>query len=135
MQISEVMSTDVITVQANHPIRKVAQLMRDNDIGAVPVYEGSNPKGFVTDRDIVLACADENVTLEDQISTAMTPNLVTIDANQEVTEAARIMEEKQISRLLVVDGTKAIGIVSLSDLLGSLENTHLKAEIVEEIKQ
>lgn len=134
MQISEIMNEGVIAVQVAEPIRKVAQIMRDNDIGALPVYDGDSPVGFVTDRDIVLACADESSSLDDKISQAMTPDFFAVSKEKDVKEAAKIMEEKQISRLLVVDGQKAVGIVSLADLSKELENKDLKAEVIEEIK-
>jgi CBS domain-containing protein len=135
MQISEIMHQGVIVVQASDSVRHVAQIMRDEDVGALPVYDNESPTGFVTDRDIVLACADEDFDLDDKISEAMSPEFIAVSKDKDITEAARIMEEKQISRLLVVDGKKPVGIVSLSDLSANLENPHLKSEVLNEIKQ
>ena len=135
MQISEIMHEGVIVVQASDSIRHVAKIMRDEDVGALPVYNNESPTGFVTDRDIVLACADEDISLDDRISDAMSPEFIAVSKDKDITEAARIMEEKQISRLLVVDGQRPVGIVSLSDLAANLENPHLKSEVLNEIKQ
>ena len=135
MQISEIMHPGVIVVQASDSIRHVAKIMRDEDVGALPVYDNESPTGFVTDRDIVLACADEDFSLDDKVSDAMSPEFIAVSKDKDITEAARIMEEKQISRLLVVDGKKPVGIVSLSDLSTNVENPHLKSEVLNEIKQ
>lgn len=134
MQISEVMHEGVNIAQVTDSIKKVAQIMRDYDIGAVPIYENGKPAGFVTDRDIVVSCVAEGASGDDTIAAAMSPEFIAISKDKDVTEAARIMEEKQISRLLVVDGDKAVGIVSLQDLAQGLENRHLKSEVIEEIK-
>lgn len=135
MKVSEVMHEGVITAQVADSIRNVARLMKENDIGAVPIFENDSPAGFVTDRDIVIACAEEGSSLDDEISTAMSPEMIAVSPDKDLTEAARIMEERQISRLLVIDNNRPVGIITLQDLTASLDNSHLKAEIIEEIKQ
>ncbi|WP_408095674.1 CBS domain-containing protein [Peredibacter sp. HCB2-198] len=134
MLVSEVMHEGVATAQVSDSIKKVAQLMRDNDIGAVPIYDKDKPAGFVTDRDIVISCVAEGASLDGEISAAMSPEFIAVSKDKDVTEAAKIMEEKQISRLLVVDGNKPIGIISLQDLALGSENPHLKSEVLQEIK-
>lgn len=56
MYVSEIMSTRVVTAQAAQSVYEAARLMEDNNIGAIPVVEGSELKGMLTDRDIVLRC-------------------------------------------------------------------------------
>lgn len=136
MQVSEVMSQGVITAKVNDSIRSVAKLMLDNDIGAVPLYDNDSPAGFVTDRDIALSCASENASLDDEVASAMSPEFIAVSMDKDITEAARIMEEKQISRLLVVDDNKKpVGIITLQDLASNVSNSHLKSEVIEQIKQ
>ena len=65
----------------------------------------------------------------------MSPDIIAVDSEKDLTEAAKIMEEQQISRLLVTNQGRPVGIVTLQDLTSNVENTHLKAEIIEEIKQ
>lgn len=134
MKVSDVMHGGVIVSQVTDTIRAVATIMKENDIGAVPVFENGEPAGFVTDRDIVLACAGEGASLDDTIASAMSPEVIAITPDQDITEAARLMEENQISRLLVIDGKNPVGIITLQDLSLNVENSHLKAEIIEEIK-
>lgn len=135
MKVSEVMHEGIIKAQVSDSIRQIAKLMKDNDIGSLPVFEQDSPVGFVTDRDIVLSLADDDTSLDDKIDVAMSPELIAVDAEKDLTEAARIMEEQQISRLLVTSDGKAVGIVTLQDLSTNVDNSHLKSEIIEQIKQ
>lgn len=135
MKVSEVMHEGIIKAKVSDSIRNIAKLMKENDIGSLPVFEDDSPVGFVTDRDIVLSLADEDTGLDDSIDAAMSPNIIAVDSEKDVTEAAMIMEEQQISRLLVTNQGRPVGIVSLQDLSVNVENPNLKAEIIQEIKQ
>ncbi len=135
MKVSEVMHEGIFRAEVSDSIRHIAKLMKENDIGSLPVFENDSPVGFVTDRDIVLSLADDEINPDDTIDAAMSPELIAVDCNKELTEAARIMEERQISRLLVTSEGRPVGMISLQDLSTYVENTHLKAEIIEQIKQ
>lgn len=133
MQVSEVMHRGVNTVNINDSVKRVASLMKEEDIGAVPVMEGDRPVGIVTDRDIVVSCVAEGYNLDDSISHAMTEGLCTVRENQDVEEASRLMADKQISRILVVgEDQKPVGMVSIQDL--TQESEDLAAETVSHIK-
>jgi CBS domain-containing protein len=134
MLVSELMHEGVIAADVTDTIRAVARIMKENDIGSLPVIENGMAVGFVTDRDMVLAMADDECNLDDEIAVAMSPEVISITPDQDVTEAARMMEENQISRLLVMEGKKPCGIVTLQDLTINVDNKHLKAEVIEEIK-
>lgn len=134
MLVSELMHKGVITADVNDSLRAVCKIMKDNDIGSVPVTESGKSVGFVTDRDIALACASDNCTLDDDIAIAMNPDVISVAPDDDVTEAARLMEDNQISRLVVMDGDTPVGFISLQDLSLRLKNSHLKAEVIEEIK-
>lgn len=134
MQVSEVMSKGIVTANINDTIQRVASLMKEEDIGAIPVMEGEKPVGFITDRDIVISCVAEGHDYNESIEHAMTDEVFCVTEDQDVEEASRIMAQKQISRILVVDQSqKPVGIVSLQDL--SQESEDLAAETVSQIKQ
>jgi CBS domain-containing protein len=117
MQVSEVMHKGVSTVQINDSIKRVAALMKREDIGSVPVYKNERPVGFVTDRDIVISCIAEGHSVEDHISHAMTREIVYVSEDADIEEARKLMQTNQISRLLVVDnGHNPVGMLSLHDL-------------------
>jgi CBS domain-containing protein len=113
----------------------VAELMREEDIGAVPILENEKPVGFVTDRDIVINCVASGYNLDESIRHAMTESVIFVTADQDINEATRLMKENQVSRILVVDqAQKPIGMVSLQDLVDSTDEEE-SAETLSQIKQ
>lgn len=136
MQVSEFMHEGVTTAQINDSLRRVANLMKKQDIGGMPVYKNERPVGFVTDRDIVVACVSSGHSPDEPISLAMSRDIIYVYQDQDISEAISIMEQKQISRLLVLDkGQKPVGMLSLQDLARNSTDDHLKAEVLSEIKR
>ena len=136
MQVSEVMHKGVNTVQIHDSIKKVAALMKSRDIGAVPVYKNERPVGFVTDRDIVVSCVAMGHPVDDPISHAMTREIYSVRENADLQEAAQLMKDNQVSRLLVVDkGEQPVGMLSIQDLTQFMENDQLNIETISQIKR
>lgn len=136
MHVSEFMHEGVTTAQINDSLKRVASLMKKQDIGGMPVYKNERPVGFVTDRDIVVACVASGHSPDEPISLAMSRDVVFVYQNQEISEAISIMEQKQISRLLVVDkGERPVGMLTLRDLVLKSDDDHLKATVLNEIKR
>jgi CBS domain-containing protein len=135
MQVSEVMHRGVDIAQINDSLKHVASVMKEKDIGSMPVYKNERPVGFVTDRDIVISCVSKGTTPDQPISLAMTSHIECVESSLDIKEAARIMKEKQISRLLVVEGDNPVGMVSLKDLSTKGDGELLNSDVIEEIKR
>ena len=136
MHVSEIMHQGVTTAQIGDSLRRVAAMMKKHDIGALPVYKNERPVGFVTDRDIVIACVANGHSPEEPVSLAMSRDVIFIYEDQDISMATKLMEQNQISRLLVVDkGERPVGMLSLSDIALRSNDDHLKAEILGEIKR
>jgi predicted transcriptional regulator len=136
MQVSEVMHKGINTVQIGDSIKKVASLMKKEDIGAVPVFKNERPVGFVTDRDIVISCIAEGRNAEDSISHAMRHQIFSIHEKDELTLASKIMRENQVSRLLVLDdGEKPTGMISIQDIFQNTNDPDLKTKLIGDIKR
>lgn len=117
MKVSDVMTPNPRTVQLSDSIQRAAQIMRDEDTGAVPVVEdGSHVVGMITDRDIVIravADGDFDCTIDDIVS----DDVICAKPDMSTGEAEDLMSEHQIRRLPVVDADEnLVGIVSLGDL-------------------
>lgn len=115
MKVKDLMTKEVITVRPNTSIVDVAKVMKEKNIGSVPVCEGNSIVGIITDRDIVL----RNIAMENEHKTAkdiMTKSPTSISPNDDIHSAAHIMAEKQIRRLPVVDSNNLVGIVALGDI-------------------
>ena len=135
-QIREVMTSDPRTVTADSSIAEAARLMRDEDTGIAPITEGARLVGVVTDRDIAIGVVAEG---KDPQSTKVTEiassKLVTVDPQQDLDEALRLMAKHQVRRLPVVeeDG-KLVGILAQADIAKHAD-TSRTGEVVEQISK
>lgn len=116
--VSDIMSIDVQAIDPAQTLRAAAEMMQALEIGALPVCEGANLVGMITDRDITVRC----VALGLDVDTAVVRDVMSTDVQfcteeQDTQEVMRVMGDKQVRRLPVVDlDRKLIGIVSLGDL-------------------
>ena len=118
MKIQDLMSTNVQSVMPNTTITQVARTMRDLDVGSLTVMEDNELLGIITDRDICCRVVGENCDPETtEVRDIMTTDIACCYADQDITDAAHLMEDKHIRRLAVLgrDNTMA-GILSVDDL-------------------
>jgi CBS domain-containing protein len=131
MKINDIMTKGVIKVNAESSIQDVAKVLKDHNIGSVPVCREDKVVGIITDRDIVIrAIAEGNTSLN--ASDVMTSNPVTCSSNSDVEEVSRIMSERQIRRIPIVDNSNLVGMVALGDL--AVENIS-DSEVGEALKE
>lgn len=111
------MTDDVAVVSPDTTVLEVAQLMQKHDVGAVPVCEGANVVGLVTDRDIVVRnIAHGKDPHQTPVKEVMTTQVKSADPEMSLSQAAEIMAAEQIRRLPVVEGNRLVGMLSLGDL-------------------
>ena len=122
MKVKEMMHRGVACVEPNATLSAIAQLMRDQDIGAVPVCEDGKLIGIITDQDITLRALDNGQNISQlRAKDVMTPDLIYCRDTEEAEDAIRIMESNQIRRLPVLDETEQlVGMISLGDVSHSL---------------
>src|SRR6266498_2458934 len=119
MKLSEIMTREVEVIQPDDSLRAAAQKMRDRDIGFLPVCDGETLMGVLSDRDITIRALadgmDINVMLSRDLMT--TPAIYCFD-DQDVTDAAKLMAENQIRRLVILGrgSERVVGVISLGDL-------------------
>jgi len=117
MKISEVMTTDVETVNADQTAREAAAFMLRADAGSIPVCEGDRVVGMITDRDIAVRGVAEGRGPDTPVSELMSDGIICAHEDDDVEAVARRMSEEQVRRLPVIDHEeRLIGIVSLGDL-------------------
>ena len=115
--IREVMTSDPITVGAGSTVMEAAQRMRDADVGPVIVMDDNGVAGIVTDRDItVRTVADGRNPSDVRVEEICSRDLTTLSPDDSVEDAVRLMREKAVRRLPVVEGGQPVGIVSIGDL-------------------
>ena len=137
MQVKELMTTNPQCCTADTGLPDVARMMVDQDCGEIPVIDNTSsrvPIGVVTDRDIVCRTIANGLNpVELKASDCMSKPCVTVTQDMSLEECCRIMEEKQIRRLPVVDDRgSCCGIVSLADIALHTKNT-VAAEIIKDV--
>jgi CBS domain-containing protein len=118
MKVKDAMHKNAEWVEPTASLELVARKMRDLDIGAIPVGENDRLVGMVTDRDIAIrAVAEGKNTARLTAGDVMSKGIVFCRDNEDLEDAVRIMEQKQIRRLPVIDGNKRmVGMLSLGDI-------------------
>ena len=117
MRINEIMSREVEVARPQDTIQDVARKMREVDTGVIPVCEGDQVRGMVTDRDIVIRAVSEARSFETAVADVMTPDVEYCYEDDDIAAAADKMAELQVRRLIVLDrDQRLVGIVSLGDI-------------------
>jgi CBS domain-containing protein len=134
--VSDVMTTRPRAVTPQTPVSQVAELMREEDVGAIPVVEGDQLVGMVTDRDIVVrAIAGGKDPRGMPVAEVASKDLVTVDPDEDLDDALRKMAQNQVRRLPVVDEeNRLVGVVSQGDVALAAKEKDV-GEVVEEISK
>jgi CBS domain-containing protein len=135
--VRDVMTRGVETASPDTTIAEVARRMRDLDVGSLPVTDGNRLLGIVTDRDLsVRATASSKDPNTTRVREVMSPELAWVFDDEPADAAARVMRERQIRRLPVLDRSdRLVGVVALADLATDLGDDKLKGATLEEISQ
>ena len=118
MQVKDIMTKDVITVNSDDTVLHVAKLMTNYNIGCIPVVESGNKVlGVITDRDIVIAMAKYNRDPENTLAVnIMTSGVYSVKPDADLSQALDLMKKQQIRRLPVIEGESLLGMLSLGDV-------------------
>ena len=135
-QLKDLMSRDVKVVNPDMNIGEAAQMMRDGDFGMLPVGEDDRMIGTISDRDIAIRAVAEGKGTGTKVRDVMTAGIAWAYEDESVEQAAKIMSERQVRRLPVVNREKRlVGIVALGDF--AVESSEFKpaAEALSEISK
>lgn len=135
MKVWEIMTAEVATANPDTSLREIANMMREEDTGAIPVLDGDELAGIVTDRDIVIRCVAEGRDPEDTTAEdILSERLETVEPDADVEEASTLMAKRQIRRLPVVQDGRLVGMVSLGDIAVKAED-EAATEALEDVSQ
>lgn len=122
MPIRDIAATDVVTAARTDSVTDVAETMADEHVGSVVVEEESLPIGIVTDRQIAIELGDDPELGYEHVDEIMTRDVMTIDADAGIYQAAEALADEGVRRApLVDDDEELVGLVSLDDILYTLE--------------
>ena len=139
MKIEEILRDkghDVVTITESRSVLDAAQVLVDQNIGALVVIEDESPTGILTERDILRVTARSPGELDSiQVGTVMTLKPITAMPEDQLAEMMDVMTESKIRHLPVLEGGRLVGIISIGDLLNACrvvaeeENSHLRQYI------
>lgn len=137
MKLKEIMTPDPEVVRPEANLQEAARLMRDLNVGLIPVCDGDRLQGMLTDRDITTRAVAEGLDPSTvRVMQVMTPEVVSCYEDQDAEEAVSLMEENQIRRIIVLNRDKKMtGIVSLGDVAVRVGRDQLSGETIEQISE
>jgi len=135
MNVRELMTTAPVSVEPDATLGEVAVLMKQEDCGSIPVVEDGRLVGIVTDRDIVIrGVAAGSDPKTQRVSTVMSADPVTISPDDDLTDAEKVMADRQIRRLPVVENGKLVGIIVTAQIARAADKRKV-GETIKEISE
>ena len=137
MQLKEFVNSRVETIQSGDTLLRAAEKMRDLDVGSLPVCDGGELVGMITDRDITTrAVAIGSDPARAMVHEVMTPGVLCCSESDEVEEAALIMQKNQVRRILVLnEANELVGITSLGELATITGDRLLTGETLKSVSE
>lgn len=121
MKVRDALRRSAVAITPDHTVRTAAQVMRGTGVGTVVIVDdGTAPLGIVTDRDLVTRSLAADAPLDARVDSVMSTPVVTVSADADLHSCYGLFRVNGVRRLVVVDGTAVIGIVSIDDLLVDL---------------
>ena len=134
--VRKVMTSKLCSIDTDKPVAYAAKMMRDEDVGIAPIVEGDRLVGVLTDRDIAVRVVAEGRDPEQvKVTEVASSDVVTLDPDQDLDEALRLMARHQVRRLPVVeeDG-RLVGILAQADVAKQADEART-GEVVEQISR
>ena len=136
MKVRDAMTGDVATARLDTTLDDIASMMKDENVGAIPVIEDGELAGIVTDRDIVIRCiADGRDPSDTTVEDVLSEQIQTIEPDADLEEAAQMMSGQQIRRLPVVEDGVLIGMISLGDIAVKGGDEDVTGETLEDVSE
>ena len=135
MQVKDVMTRGAEVVRPDATLQQAANKMKSLDIGPLPVCDGDKIIGMLTDRDITVRATAEGLDpKQTRVREVMSKELITCLEDQDVKEAAELMQSKQIRRVPILNKDKRlVGMLSLGDLAQRTQDSKLAGKTLEEV--
>jgi CBS domain-containing protein len=134
MEIREVMTESVVTAPADANVRRIAEIMRERNVGSVVLLdEDGEAAAFITDRDLAVSVLADGHAGDATASDHASSPVVTAAPDTDVEDAAQLMVANGVRRLPIVDEGKLTGIVTLDDLAARIGDTALAANITAQV--
>jgi CBS domain-containing protein len=137
MKVKDIMTSNVECVSPEDTLQEAALKMKEMEIGPLPVCDRLHIVGMLTDRDIAIrGVAEGRDPRSTKVSDVMTREVIRCFEDEEVEEAERLMQSRQVRRILVVNrDERLVGIVSLGDLAAEAGNPQRVGEVLQDVSE
>jgi CBS domain-containing protein len=133
--VKDAMTSALATATPSQSLTEAARLMKQEDVGSVPVVDGPRVVGVLTDRDIVVRAVAEGRNPQTmQVGEIASPNLVTVRPDDDLDDALRLMAQHQVRRLPVVEDGHLVGVLAQADVAHEAKEKQV-GHVVEEISR
>lgn len=123
------MTETVVTAAPERTVREIAEMMRERNVGSVVLIDDDRPVGFLTDRDLTVSVLADGRDLGDHAADHASSPVITASAGMQVEEAAELMVRHGVRRLVIVDGERLTGILTLDDIASRTGDAELAAQL------
>jgi CBS domain-containing protein len=136
MKVRDIMTKNVAYVNPMTTITEAAQLMQKHNVGSIPVCDNSGVVGIITDRDIVVRnVAQGSNSTDTPVKDVMTSQVATVSPDRNIDDVSRMMAQKQIRRMPVIENNTLVGIVALGDMAADTRFDTEASEALSEISR
>ena len=118
--VKDVMTKALISVEPVTTIYQISKMMEQGGMGSILVKKDGVPSGIITDRDFAIKIAAHEITMDTPVETIASYPLQTINSKDSILVATKIMSDKKIRKLVVVEEEKIVGIITSTDLVNKL---------------
>ena len=119
-QVKDVMTRALITVDQTTTLNQISKMMEQGSMGSILVKKDGTPSGIITDRDFAIRIAAHSVSMDTPVEKIASFSLITINANDSILDAAKVMSDKKIRKLVVTEEGKVVGIITSTDLVNKI---------------
>jgi CBS domain-containing protein len=134
-KVKDAMTSEVKTTSLSDSLVHAAQLMKQEDVGSLPVVDGDRLVGMITDRDIVIrALADGGDPVSTAVGDIASRYVVSVRPDDDLADALQLMAQHQVRRVVVVDDGQLVGVVAQADVAHEASDKQV-GHVVEEISR
>ena len=126
--VKDIVTKSILSLDLGKTVLEAANLMKDNGRGSLIIYEGINPRGIITETDLIRRVLAENLPYTTKVKEVMSKPLITVESDMDIKDAVTLMLLKKIRRLPIDENGKLIGIITSNDLLYQFSRARSRSE-------
>jgi signal-transduction protein with cAMP-binding, CBS, and nucleotidyltransferase domain len=121
--VKDVMTKALISVDPMTTLYQISKMMEQGGMGSILVKKDEIPSGIITDRDFAIKIAAHGVSMDSPVEKIASFPLLTINSTDSILDAAKMMSDKKIRKLVVIEEGKVVGIITSTDLINQISST------------